>query len=34
MLAQAATEGQLEIQADATRHNGDFKKSSKALTIR
>ena len=26
MLAQAATEGQLEIQADATRHNGDFKK--------
>ncbi|MCG2729194.1 MAG: methyl-accepting chemotaxis protein, partial [Acetobacterium sp.] len=26
MLAQAATEGQLEIQADATRHSGDFRK--------
>jgi methyl-accepting chemotaxis protein len=25
MLAQAATEGQLEIQADATKHNGDFR---------
>lgn len=26
MLAQAATEGQLEIQADATQHSGDFRK--------
>nr|WP_320025837.1 methyl-accepting chemotaxis protein [uncultured Acetobacterium sp.] len=26
MLAQAATAGQLEIQADATRHSGDFRK--------
>ena len=27
MLAQAATEGQLEIQADVTRHSGDFRKN-------
>jgi methyl-accepting chemotaxis protein len=26
MLAQAATAGQLEIQADATKHSGDFRK--------
>jgi len=26
MLAQAATAGQLEIQADATQHSGDFRK--------
>ncbi len=26
MLAQAATDGQLEIQADATKHHGDFRK--------
>ena len=26
MLTQAATEGQLEIKADATRHSGDFRK--------
>mgnify|MGYP000650371868 CR=1 FL=1 len=26
MLAQAATEGQLEIQADASQHSGDFRK--------
>ena len=33
MLAQAATEGQLEIQADATKHSGDFRSIIEGLTI-
>ena len=33
MLAQAATEGQLEIRADATKHSGDFRNIIEGLTI-
>ncbi|MBI4856652.1 MAG: Cache 3/Cache 2 fusion domain-containing protein [Acetobacterium woodii] len=33
MLAQAATAGQLEIQADATQHNGDFRKIIEGFNI-